>query len=88
MGYRIEYEPELNKKYPKKSQLRPLHIAVVCIAVIGLVVLLSSGENRLQILMTPDDAAAFNNMVDNVRAGTSIQEAITAFCREILYSAG
>jgi len=89
MGYRIEYEPELNKKYPKKTQLRPVHIISVCAVAVVLVFLLSSGGiYTLRNLFLPDDAAAFSNMVDSVRAGTSLQEAITAFCREILYSAG
>ena len=48
-------------------------------------------QNWVQEFLLPGDpavtAAALENMVDNIKDGNSIAEAVTAFCREIVENA-
>lgn len=91
MGYRIDYGQPSDRKYPVLSSRRPLP-ALLCGA-LALFVLLTSlywpeGREALRDLLIPGDAAvtaeAFAAMLENVRAGEDVQDAVTVFCREIL----
>lgn len=90
MGYQIMYSPEDNHKYPAykpKSKNRWLFPVVITIAL-----LVAAGipnvRNSLERWLIPGDAqvtkAAFSAMLDQLRTGEPIDEAVTAFCREII----
>lgn len=91
MGYCIEYENGRAKRRRTGTQRKELWaLAAVVIVLLGVI----SG------FFWPEGAAAFRNfwipgdpevtiraietMVENLRSGEGTQEAVTAFCREIL----
>lgn len=94
MGYRIQYNPEENKKYPSKltSDVRQRWLIGIAIAV--MLTLGLAGLNKGQTLKTwllPGDPevteAALSSMVENIRSGESVEDAVTAFCLEIMENA-
>ena len=90
MGYRVYYSPEDNKKYPKTNKHgndRYLgYFAVVIAAVITLTV--PRLRSNLRKWLIPGDEAVtrevFSQMVEDVRDGESVGEAVITFCQEIL----
>ena len=89
MSYRVDYNPEMKKRYPstvrikKKIPIKPILIAVAVIIVCSTVIF--SGMLRFLI---PGDAAvttaAFSGMVDDIGAGESVRQAFLTFCKEIM----
>ena len=90
MGYRVYYSPEDNKKYPtrnKQGNARYLGHFVVVLAVVLTLTVPQVRSNLREWLIPGDEAViskAFSQMVENVREGEAIGEAVTAFCQEIL----
>lgn len=90
MSYRVDYNPEMEKRYPtlpkfrKKLPVRPLLLTVVVVAVIYGI--FNSGVLRLLIPGDPAvTTAAFSGMVDDIGAGESVREAFLTFCKEIIF---
>lgn len=91
MAYRIDYENGAIKTEirVKQSGLKRI-LSFVCLVAL-LVGIAYAGWYRLRIrdLILPGNAdltqAAIDNMVNNLRSGQGAGEAITAFCREIIY---
>ena len=85
MSYQIQYEPEKNKIYPIRSGRKHNPTVGVLITVM-LLVCLSVGLRTGWLI--PGDpqvtSAAFSEMVDMLRQGETIQDAVTAFCTEVL----
>ena len=89
MSYIVEYNPELRKNYPmqyKKTHKFPLMVLVFTLSVfILLYVLNTTGALRL---LTPGDpvvtAGAFADMVEQVRDGQSVSEAIFLFFKDVI----
>ena len=85
MAYQIQYEPEKNRKYPahfrrRKSLVIPILIAVaivVCFAICGKTGILIPGDPQVT-------AQAFSQMVDMVRNGEQVEDALSTFCVEVL----
>ena len=77
MGYRIVYSRGKTKHQMGKKFLV---IAIAVVAVMGAIWRVSDGIRQL-----PE--AALESMVDTVRDGGSVSEAITAFCQEIIENA-
>lgn len=94
MGYRIEYGSSGDLRKPLKSK-RPYSAiaAAACVLalVAGAITVKQTGLTWVQEFLLPGDpavtAAALENMVDNIKDGDSIAEAVTAFCREIVENA-
>lgn len=89
MGYKVSYGPKIHEKKRKPA---PLPIAVACVLVLalGARVLLPEAASRAKQLLLPGDAGtrqAFEQMLENVRAGESLEEALTVFCQEIIDNA-
>lgn len=91
MSYRIEYGNggEVRRSCKKKSPWG--HIAVVvCVLslVVGAMVIKNTGLSWVKDVLLPGDpsvtAVALENMVENIREGESLVDAVTAFCREII----
>ena len=92
MSYRVDYNPEMKKRYPafvkirKKVPIRPLLIAVAVITI-------CYGIYRSDLLryFIPGDpavtTAAFSGMVDNIEAGKTVRQAFLDFCKEIIVNA-
>ena len=88
MSYRIQYD---TKKHPwqkrLKRQKRVLIVGVICFA---LLIIGYFGMDKMQFLLPGEPsvtAAALDNMTNSLQEGETLQEAITAFCREILDNA-
>ena len=88
MSYRIQYD---TKKHPWQKRLkRQRYVLPVGIICISLLTLGYFGMDKLQFLLPGDPsvtAAALDNMTNSLQEGETLQEAITAFCREILDNA-
>jgi len=92
MSYRVDYNPEMNKRYPsvtktrRKLPIRPILLTVGAVALVYGI--FSSG---LLCLLIPGDpavtAAAFSGMIENIGAGESIRQAFLLFCKEIIVNA-
>ena len=95
MGYRIEYgsQGELRKPLDHKRSYSAIAAAVCVLALVaGAIAIKHAGLSWVQEVLLPGDpavtAAALENMVENIKEGNSIAEAVTAFCREIVENAG
>jgi hypothetical protein len=88
MSYRIQYD---TKKHPWQKRLkRQKYVLPVGIICISLLTLGYFGIDKLQFLLPGEPsvtAAALDNMTNSLQEGETLQEAITAFCREILDNA-
>lgn len=94
MGYRIQYNPEENKRYPTKliaavRQHWQRGIVIIVVLALGL-----AGLYNGQIIKTwllPGDPevteSAVASMVETIRAGEPVRDAVTAFCLEIMKNA-
>ena len=89
MAYKIQYTPESNRRYPLQRQRKPwqwskilviilLLGAVVWIRHVGLPDFLIPGETELT-------KAAVQSMMGNLQAGIPVGDAVTAFCKQIIY---
>lgn len=92
MSYRVDYNPEMKKRYPTLSKIRkqlplkPLILSVVIIA--GVYGIFSSGVLRWFIPGEPAvTTAAFSEMVEDIGAGEPVREAFLTFCKEIIVNA-
>ena len=91
MGYRIQYEPELNRFYPErtKNRLNNKFLLYAC-ALITILLLAATPVSRHWIweFLIPGDAkittAAFSQLLNQLGEGTAISEAVSTFCKEIL----
>lgn len=89
MGYEIRYGPKISQKR-KTVGLLPIAAAVVVVLALGVRTLFPDAAVKAWQLILPADTetqAAFQTMVDSVRAGEAFGEAVTAFCQEIIENA-
>lgn len=92
MSYCVEYNPELKKRYPAVIKLPkqfPVRILVgIGICIVAYYGLINSGILRYLI---PGDAAvttaAFSFMVEEIKAGETVGNAVFAFCKEVVSNA-
>lgn len=89
MGYRIEYK-NIGKRPDKQRRSWASIIAVTCVAALltGAITIKTVGLKWVQEFLIPGDpaitAAALEEMVADLRQGTSLADAVTAFCQEII----
>lgn len=89
MGYRIAYE-NIGKRRDKPKRSWRSVMAVSCVAALltGAITIKSVGLKWVQEILIPGDpavtAAALEEMVSDLRQGTSFVDAVTAFCQEII----
>lgn len=89
MSYTVEYNPELRNSYPmecKKTRKLPIKALVIAMGIfIVLYALNTAGVLRLLIPGDPAvTAGAFSSMVENVRAGQTVSEAIFSLFKDII----
>ena len=91
MGYRVIYGQHagaINK--PKHNYLRLRTLTAACLLFFALLVRTrwETGADRLRDAFLPGELSAvqqaFSELVEDLRAGEGVQEAMTAFCMEIL----
>lgn len=91
MGYKIQYDPGNNKKYPTAM---PLHrnktrlYLVGGVIIAGVLALIIRHQSSVLNWLLPGDfsatSAAFEGLIVDVRSGIPAGQAITAFCKEII----
>lgn len=91
MGYRIVYGEDPGKKFGTGSRCSRFGILTVCCFLLFLLLtnlFWPAGKQMLWELCIPGDAeltaAAFETMVEDIRVGEPISDALTAFCREVI----
>jgi len=94
MGYQIRYGETRVKekiKLPFRGKSRKRFIGVLIGSVICIILGLVARNERVQDILIPGDAdvtrAAFGCFVDEVQSGSTMIEAATVFCKEILEGA-
>jgi len=90
MAYRIQYGQTLEKttitERVKSGNTKSLYRIIIALAIILALTLLSRG-GYLDFLIPGDKALtkeAFATMVEDVGAGTGVEDALVSFCKEIL----
>lgn len=94
MAYQIAYNPEDKKKYPiadhRKQNKKWMVWSCCTLLLIGMLAI-PEIWGRVKHILLPGDAeqtaAAITSLVENVREGTPVGDAVTVFCREILKNA-
>lgn len=94
MGYRVEYKSfgeEKKRPKPRKYKQAVMAAALVLALTGSALTVKATGLSWVQKYLLPGDpevtAAALEQMVDDLRSGRGIGEAVTAFCREIIENA-
>ena len=92
MAYQIQYgspgKQELLEKVQNSKRYKTIKFLLVCAALFTFVILGKMG--KLDFLIPGDKVVtqkAFNSMVQEVKEGAGVKNAITAFCEEVLVSA-
>ena len=92
MGYRILYDNErmqINCDNSKHFGNRIISVMLICLLLLGSLKLI--GWDILKHYLLPGDPditeTAFNSMIENIRTGESVKDAVTAFCVEIIENA-
>ena len=92
MAYKIQYNPEENIRYPKIRKRKPVRWKRWFLSAAILAAILwvrQRGMPDFLILGDPEvTTAAVGNMIVNLQQGSSVNDAVTVFCREILHGAG
>lgn len=94
MGYQINYggpEPGKYKHGMNKSRVKLVAAGILLSLALGVrLVIPGTGQRLREFLlpgMTEETVTAFQVMVEDMRTGTSFEDAVTAFCREIIANA-
>lgn len=89
MSYKVQYNPELNRKYPafglQNQKFKSRIITCFFAVLVGGVILIKSGLAQYFIPGDPEvTTAAFSTLVEQVGNGENVTAAIMDFCSEIL----
>ena len=89
MSYTVEYNPELRKVYPIKCKRTPrLKIKPLVIALGVFAILYTLRAIGILYYIVPGDSSvtvgAFSCMVEQVRSGQSVSDAIFTFIKEVI----
>ena len=85
MSYQINYDPSRRRKfYTTKHKKKPGWILIVAVVALSVTIF----HKDLKHVLIPGDkqvtSAAFSDLTENLRAGESLKDAVTTFCREII----
>ena len=92
MSYRVDYNPEMKKRYPsfiKRRRKVPVRLLLIAIAAVSICYGIYSSD-LLRYLIPGNPAvttAAFSAMVDHIEAGEAVRQAFIDFCKEIIVNA-
>ena len=88
MSYNIQYNSDMNKKYPKNRLRKQLPIKkIVIVSAICVVAYIFTHNGWYKFLLPGDPdvtASALSSLVDNVSDGVSVKNAVYAFCEDII----
>ena len=93
MAYSIQYDPEYNSRFPIKPFNKVWTKLASYLLIVSVLILCLFGYARetVKSWLLPGDPTvtedALISMVEDIRAGEPIGDAITAFCLEILENA-
>lgn len=90
MSYRIEYDSFGNaKRYTGKKRTLPKEVLIGIGSVLVIAILLYTGLwQQLRSFFMPDvSEMAFTVLVEELRSGESVSDAVTAFCEEVIENA-
>ncbi|MBQ2785540.1 MAG: hypothetical protein IJF02_03455 [Oscillospiraceae bacterium] len=92
MGYRIEYESVGRIPHPKRKKRTGIFVAsVIILLVLCAITVKTIGLEWVQEVLLPGDphitAQALENMVEDLREGEGVIEAIKTFCKDIMQNA-
>ena len=92
LGYRIEYDGGVGKYEVRKYSpyKRPaLLTAAVCLFLLLTFFLWPEGADYIREALIPGEnavtAAAFENLTQRLRQGEPLQDAVTAFCSDVIH---
>ena len=92
MAYKIQYTPEEAYRYAQVKDRKPIRLKRWLLVAAILLGIAWVRYNGIPDFLIPGDkevtVSATKNMVDNLQNGISFNDAVTAFCREILHGAG
>lgn len=92
MGYRIEYDAgssafEIRQEKPTRLGW----LGLLAVAVVTALLLWPAGAEKARELLIPGDDAvtvqALEGMAEDLKAGASFSDAVSAFCREVIRGA-
>ena len=91
MSYKIQYSPETVKRYPQTKKTEKVNIGKWVSLVLIIVTVLWLRINGIPDFLIPGDPdttkAATAMLIDEIRNGSPVNDAVTVFCKEILYGA-
>ena len=94
MSYKIIYDPEQNNRYPNKIRIKSkakILTAVILALMIIILALYPPVTKALEFFLLPGDPVqtrqAVAGLVDDLKFGSDVKDAVTAFCLEILNGA-
>ena len=89
MSYSVEYNPESRDSYPikfRKQRKLPINVILISMGILGLLYTLNSVGIMRYII--PGDpvvtTGAFTNMVEQVRNGHTVSDAIFNFFKDVI----
>ena len=92
MAYKIQYSSDAARRYPEKTQnssvkfgrwllVMAVFVAAVCLRLYGIPDCLIPGDPVVT-------RQAVSAMMENIQTGTDFGDAVTVFCKKILYAEG
>lgn len=90
MGYRIDYQPGGQYKRMRKRRTSVLITVAAMCALLVILACVYPGNVRILLLelIFPGDAAltiaSFDNLVEEMKTGTSFADAFRLFCRQVI----
>ena len=88
MGYRIAYDPSRKEKFYTTKSKRVPRWLIMAILTAGAIAVF--GDHIAELLLPGDPqvtSAALSTLVEDLRAGDTFSDAITAFCTHIVENA-
>lgn len=92
MSYSIRYDSVRCPKNKQSSSAGKIVITLIlCVCIVGAIALKSLGLPWIRQVLLPGDpevtASALEHLVEDLRGGDRLWNAVTAFCREIVDNA-
>lgn len=91
MAYKINYSPEDSHRYPQVHKKKVIKWNKYYIVLLILAALLYFKQLGIPNFLIPGDAEVTKNamqeMISDMKSGESLDDALTAFCLDIIHSA-
>ena len=88
MSYRIQYNPELNRKYSKQknsTHIPSRHIIILVVMFISAYIFAHNGWFKYLLPGDPDvTSSALETLVERVEDGNPVKDAVYCFCEDII----